>query len=308
MENFIPWMRVVMVKRSLVRMLCLLALVGIFSLSGVSPVWAARTGGRISGGSFRMPTSSYRLPSRSANPSYGYNRGYYGGGIGLPVFTPFFFGGGGLFSLVLFLGVAGLLVQAVQRFQEQRQEQALLNPKVTVAQMQLALLAQARSLQTELEQLAQTRRADTATGRARLVQEVTLALLRHPEYWSYAHASTEKVPLNQAESEFNRLALRVRAQVQQETLVNATVHTPSVPLGGSEPGEYLLVTLLVATTTPVKLPVIQTLADVKNTLTTLGSIGTDDLLALEILWSPQAEGDTLTREELLTANPLLRPL
>jgi uncharacterized membrane protein len=70
----------------------------------------------------------------------------------------------------------------------------------------------------------------------------------------------------------------------------------------------LLVTLLVATTTPVKLPVIHTLTDVKNALTTLGSLGADSLLALEIIWFPQADGDTLTREELVTANPFLRPL
>ncbi|MEO0310231.1 MAG: DUF1517 domain-containing protein [Gloeomargarita sp. DG02_3_bins_56] len=298
-----------MVKRFL-RIFCLLALVSLLTLSQVSPAWAARTGGRISGGSFRMPTSTYRMPSRSASPGYGVNRGYYGGGgIGFPVFTPFFFfGGGGLFSIILFLGIAGMMVQAVQRFQEQRQEQALLNPTVTVAQMQVALLAQARSLQKELAQLAQNCNPNTGKGRVELVQGLTLALLRHPEYWSYAATSIEKVPLNQAESEFNRLALRVRAQVQQETLVNATVQTPSGNVHGSEPGEYILVTLLLATTTPIKLPVIQTLADVKNALTVLGSVGADDLLALEILWAPQAEGDTLTQTELVTANPLLRPL
>lgn len=297
-----------MVKRFL-RILCVLVLVAVLTLGHVSPAWAAKTGGRISGGSFRMPTSTYRLPSRSANPNYSYNRGYYGGGgIGFPVFMPFFFGGGGLLSIVLFLGVAGLIVQAVQRFQEQRQEQALLNPTVTVAQMQVALLAQARSLQKDLEQLAKTSNPNTGSGRVQLVQGLTLALLRHPEYWSYAYTDTEKVPLNQAESEFNRLALRVRAQVQQETLVNATVHTPSVSMNSQEPGEYILVTVLLATTTPIKLPSIHTLTDVKNALTTLGSVGADALLALEIFWAPQAEGDTLTREELVTANPLLRPL
>ncbi|WP_448380997.1 DUF1517 domain-containing protein [Gloeomargarita sp.] len=299
-----------MVKRSWVRILGLVALVAILTLSSVSPAWAARTGGRISGGSFRMPTSSYRLPSRSVNPSYGYSRGYYygGGGIGFPLFTPFFIGGGGLLSVVLLVSAAGLILQAVQRFQEQRQEEALSNPKVTVAQLQVALLAQARSLQAELTQLAQTSRPDTAEGRAQLVQALTLALLRHPEYWSYAYTSAENVPLTQAESEFNRLALRVRAQVQQETLVNATVQSPTVPLHQDRPGEYLLVTLIVATTTPVKLPVIHTLTDLKNALTTLGSLGADSLLALEILWFPQAEGDTLTREELVTANPFLQPL
>jgi len=299
-----------MVKRSLLRMVGLVLLVVLLTLGDLSPAWAARTGGRISGGSFRMPTSSYRMPSRQVSPSYGYSQGYYygGGGIGFPLFTPFFIGGGGLFTAVLLFGAAGLILQAIQRFQEQRQEEAVLNPKVTVAQLQVALLSQARSLQAELNQLARTSRPDTPEGRAQLVQALTLALLRHPEYWSYAYTSTENVSLTQAESEFNRLALRVRAQVQQETLVNATVQAPTVPLAAETPGEYLLVTLLVATTTPVKLPVIHTLTDVKNALTTLGSLGADSLLALEIIWFPQADGDTLTREELVTANPFLRPL
>ncbi|MEN9228068.1 MAG: DUF1517 domain-containing protein [Gloeomargarita sp. HHBFW_bins_205] len=298
-----------MVKRKWLKVLWAGALAILLTLGAVSPAWAAQTGGRIGGGSFRRPVTTYRMPSRSVQPGYSYQRGYYGGGLGFPLFSPFpffFVGGGGLLSVVLLLGVAGLIAQTVQRFQEQRQEEALLNPTVSIAQVQLALLAQARSLQQELNRLAQTARPDTPQGRVQLVQELTLALLRHPEYWGYGYATTDKVPFSQAESEFNRLALRVRAQVKQETLVNG-VSTP-VTVTAEQPGEYILVTLLVATTVPIKLPVIHTLTDVQKALTTLGSIGADDLLALEILWAPQAEGDTLTREELVTANPLLRPL
>ncbi|NES70785.1 MAG: hypothetical protein F6K24_39030, partial [Okeania sp. SIO2D1] len=68
-----------------------IALVLTLAFSQVDAAFAARSGGRIGGGSFRMPSRSYTSPTRS--PGGGY---YPRGGIGFPFLLPFFgFGGFG---------------------------------------------------------------------------------------------------------------------------------------------------------------------------------------------------------------------
>ena len=93
-----------------------LALTLIFAQTG--DALAARSGGRIGGGSFRAPSRGYSAPSGG-----GYNRGGggygYGGGFSSPFFwAPFMFGGGGgsLFSLLIMVAVGGYLLQAFKRF------------------------------------------------------------------------------------------------------------------------------------------------------------------------------------------------
>lgn len=40
----------------------------------------------------------------------------------------------------------------------------------------------------------------------------------------------------------------------------------------------------------------------------LGSVPSADLLALEVIWQPEGEGEVLSTEELLTAYPQLQHL
>jgi uncharacterized membrane protein len=46
----------------------------------------------------------------------------------------------------------------------------------------------------------------------------------------------------------------------------------------------------------------------KANMNLLGSIPRDRLLALEVLWTPQDEGDYFTKEELITDYPTLNTL
>ena len=78
---------------------------------------ASMGGGRIGGGSFRAPSRTYTAPRTYAPPGGGYGYGY-GGGYGLPFVFPsplFFVGGGGLFSILIFLAIAGLIFQSFRR-------------------------------------------------------------------------------------------------------------------------------------------------------------------------------------------------
>ncbi|MCZ0902741.1 DUF1517 domain-containing protein, partial [Microcoleus sp. HI-ES] len=183
--------------KPLLKSLFAIGLVLTLALGNADGALAARSGGRIGGGSFSAPARSYSSPSRTYAPSGGgyYPGGGFGGGFGFPFLLPFFgFGGGfgGLFSILIFISIANFLVQSFRRAGGGTDELGNSAPTTTVsvARLQVGLLAEARGLQAELDALAQKADTDTAAGRAQVLQESTLALLRHPEYWVYAGAES----------------------------------------------------------------------------------------------------------------------
>jgi uncharacterized membrane protein len=295
-------------------------------LGNASTALAARSGGRIGGGSFRAPSRTYSPPSGGYRaPVGGYGGGYgYGGGFGGSFFLlPFFgIGGGfgGLFGVLIFFAIANFLFQAFRRAATvgDNDVPGYSNPKISVGRVQVGLLAGARALQHELDELG--RRADTgsAEGRAQVLQESTLALLRHPEYWVYGSAQSQQTALEAAEAKFNQLALAERSKFTEETLsnVNNQLREGSSPAslaagGGAlatteAPGEYIIVTILVGTEGKLELPTINSSDDLRQALRQIGGISSDRLLAVEILWTPQAEGDTLTSDDLMAEYPDLK--
>lgn len=191
--------------------------------------------------------------------------------------------------------------------------------------MQVGLLADARGLQSELNHIAESADTNAPEGRAEILQEATLALLRHPEYWVYAGGSSQQARLTSAEAEFNRLALAERSKFTEETLSNVNNQlkaarpkaalTPASQGGELDnptrlitegPGEYIIVTLLAATLGKVQLPAINSANDLRQALRQIGSLPSEQLLAIEVLWTPQAEGDTLTADDLLAEYADLR--
>ena len=306
-----PWVKSVMAIG--------LALTLMFAQTG--DALAARSGGRIGGGSFRAPSRS--MPSSGGG---GYNRGGggygYGGGFSSPFFwAPFMFGGGGgsLLSLLVMVAVGGYLLQTFQRVTGGGSSEGdVYNPQVSIAQIQVGLLADARNVQTKLDSLAKTVNADTATGRMHLLQETSLELLRHPEYWTYAKTTTQQAKLDRAEAVFNQLSLAERGKFTTETLSNVNnqlrqADTSAVLTAGGElataeqeRSEYIIVTLIVAATRQLQLPKINGDADLRQALQTLGSLDASALVAIEAIWTPQANGDSLTTDDILTHYPDLK--
>jgi uncharacterized membrane protein len=282
----------------------------------------SRGGGRMGGGSFRSaPSRSYSTPrSGGYSGGYGgYNRGYGGGGGFFFFPSPWMFlgGGGSLLTLLVVIAVASFLFQSFRRTAE-GDEFSVASPTVSVAKLQVGLLADARSLQQELNQIATRAQTGTTAGLAKVLQETTLALLRHPEYWVYAGGEAKQARLESAEAEFNRLALAERSKVSGETLSNVAgelkqqtssaiaVADPAGSLAETEPGAYIVVTLLVGTQGKLDLPKINGDSDVRQALNQLGAVSSDRLLALEVMWTPQAAGDVLTRDDMVTDYPSLK--
>jgi uncharacterized membrane protein len=303
--------------KKLLKPLAIFSLVAVLFFSQVDGALAARSGGRIGGGSFRTPSRTYNpSPGRSGGGYYG------GGGFGFPFLIPFFgFGGGGLFSLLIFMAIAGFIFKSFRSTMGQDELEYTSNPTVSVARLQVGLLAQARNLQGDLDRMGQTADTGSAAGRAQVLQEATLALLRHPEYWAYGDSQSEQTAMNSAEAKFNQWALAERSKFTEETLSNVNNQL----IGGVAPSltgnnanlvsqtgdltvtdnEYIVVTLVVGTLGKIQLPTVNSPETLRQALSRLGSVGSEQLLAVEILWTPQASGDTLSTDDMLAYYPNL---
>jgi uncharacterized membrane protein len=289
---------------------------------------ASRSGGRMGGGSFRAPTRTYSAPRpRQPAPSVPYGGGYggygYGGGFGFPFMMPFFGGWGfaptGLFTTLIIIAIAGYLVQSFRKFQSEGGEELDLdNPAVSVTRLQVGLLAQARELQTDLERIALSANTGSTEGLVKLLQDTSLALMRHPEYWVYAGSDSELTRLNAAEAQFNRFSLSERSKFTVETLSNYNSQLQQAGartalLEGDQPlthpkgsGEYIVVTVIVGAQGKLQLPVIRNTDDLRMAINQLGAVGSDQLLAVEVLWTPEAKGDVLTSDDMIVGYPQLK--
>jgi len=307
-----------MLRRLLSLMVVPVLVVGLL-ITAPQPSWAAR-GGRIGGGSFRSAPSLPR--SGGGYRGGGYGGGLYGGGgFGFPFIIPFFgFGGGGLLGFLVIMAVAGVLINALRgggagslpaggdgTYAPVRQG------PVSIAQVQVGLLASARDLQSDLRRLAGSADTTSPTGLQSVLQETTLALLRHPDLWVYANAEVGEVPFVSAESTFNRLSMQERSKLLSEITVNVSGRTSSAPsevaAGASDAtSDYIAVTLLVASRRRLSIRGADSAEQLRTTLQQLGAVGSDDLLALEVIWQPEGAGEVLSSEELITAYPQLQHL
>ncbi len=319
------WARALKPKlKSLLKSLLVFGLVAVVIFSQADGALAARGGGRIGGGSFRAPSRTYS-PRPSARGPSGYGGGGYypgGGGFGFPFILPFvgLGGGGGLLGIFIAIAIANFLIRSFRSAgvgDDGSYGGYSDNPTVSVARLQVGLLAQARGLQSDLNHIAETADTGTSAGLTKVLQETTLSLLRHPEYWAYADIESDKTKLTAAEQAFNQLAIAERSKFTGETLsnVNAQISqadakkalNSSGDIALSEaPGEYIVATVLVASQGKLALPEISSSEDVRRALNQIGAISSEQLMAVEVLWTPQVSGETLSADELIAEYPNLK--
>ena len=281
----------------------------------------AASGGRIGGGSFR----SAPMPRSYGGGGYsggGYQRGF-GGGIGFPFIVPFFFGGGGLFGFLVLMAVVGLVLNAFRGgggggqtlpagMRGGNLDSYRPDGPVSIAQLQVGLLASARDLQRDLRGLAASSDTSSSSGLQRVLQDSTLALLRHPDLWVYANAEVGQVPFQAAESTFNRLSMTERSKLSGEITTNVGgsrgAATATTAGDADATSDYIAVTLLVASRKRVALKPVNGSEDLREALRVVGSVPSDQLLALEVIWQPEGAGEVLSADELITAYPDLKHL
>lgn len=183
--------------------------------------------------------------------------------------------------------------------------------KISVARVQVALLASAQDVKIDLERLARKGNlTSTNYGLQRVLNETCLALLRNPDKTVYARSECVRRSASTAEELYNRMSIEERSKLSEEVLVNTEGQISEKNKGelSEGSGEYILVSLLVAYAPEVALPTVVSPETLKETLTKLGSLQPSDLVALEILWQPEGKNEVLSQEELLSLYPHLNRL
>lgn len=296
-------------------------LVGLLLINDPNSALAA-SGGRMGGKSFSSSSRSsysssrsYSVPRTSAESSFAYSVPYYAP-------SPFGFGGGGVYVgpaigigssfFMVLMGFAAFIL--VSGFLSDRSEGGVLTAtdKTSVLKMQVALLGLGRSLQKDLDRIAESADTSTSEGLSYVLTETTLALLRHPDYCISAYSSADiKRSMEEGEKRFNQLSIEERGKFDEETLVNVNnikKRSSTSQRASGFSNEYIVVTILVAAEGVHKLPTINGNSELKEALQKLASIPSSKTLAVEVLWTPQNEDDALSERELLEDYPLLRPL
>ncbi|KAF3323192.1 hypothetical protein FCM35_KLT11923 [Carex littledalei] len=279
----------------------------------------AASGGRIGGSSF----SSHSSRGASSHSSWSYSApapsssSFYSAPFYSSPFVPmgpvvgFGFGAGSNFLLIMMGFMAFLFLTG---FLSDSSGGSVLNEtqKTSVIKLQVGMLGMARSFQRDLDQLAEKANTSTPAGLSFVLTETTLALLRHPDCCISAYSSVDiKRSVEGGEKRFNQLSIEERGKFDEETLVNVNNikrHKSLSQRSSSFSNEYIVITILVAAEGVHKLPVINSSSDLKVALQKLGSIPSSKIMAVEVLWTPQNESDTLSERELLEDYPLLRPL
>jgi uncharacterized membrane protein len=296
----------------------------VFSFLFINPNLAsAASGGRIGGGSFQAPSQrSQNYGGYGGNNFRGYGSGYRGGGIGFPFLLPIFgFGGGGIFGFLILMSIVGVIVNSFKNssnFTNSNSNSIVsqsTNPsKVSLIQFQIGLLASAKEIQVKLRELAISSNTSTSSGLQKVLQDTTLELLRKPELWVYSNIETGSVPFSSAESTFNRISITERSKLKAELTSNYSGQISTSTNSESNPGdsdstnEYIAITILVASKKDLRLSSSANNEQITEALRLLGSISSNDLIALEVIWQPDGEGETLREEELIIQYPNLKHL
>lgn len=101
-----------------------------------------------------------------------------------------------------------------------------------------------------------------------------------------------------------------RGKFERETLSNFGGRTSraSSKVRPEGDNELIVVTILAAVDGKLEIGNINSTDDLRRALSQLGSVNTESLLALEVLWTPQDESDYYTKQELVTDYPTLNML
>ncbi|KAL3156596.1 hypothetical protein ABBQ38_000885 [Trebouxia sp. C0009 RCD-2024] len=281
-------------------------------------------GGSTVGSTSTTPLSNTATPAVSSNGGDSSSTGYgsffgpglaggygygYGGGFGGPVVVQRSDGGSGLITILVVIAAIFVISQVAGNFAGNDNGSG--GGQATVCTVQVGLLGSARGLQRDLERIAGRADTNTPDGLHYVLQETVLSLLRNPDYCVYGDGGTKNPRgLDGAEDAFNEVVLQERGKFKEETLVNVGGRSrrSSLKSRGDGMSELIVVTIIVAAEGGVKVPKISSREELTKALNKLGALRSEQILAVEVMWTPQDENDTYTRDELFLDYPTLNTL
>ncbi len=183
-----------------------------------------------------------------------------------------------------------------------------------VSAISLGLDWRARAaLQAHLKRLAETGDTHSPAGLAQLLSEVVLALRRNELSWLYAAYRDEGslAPAN-AQPTFGRLAQDYRSRFRSEVVRAAgggavvRADAPAMAAQESEGEGTVVVTIVVAARRPLQSFHLDDANQIRAALSDRGALLPQQLVALEVIWSPAEENDRMSSAELEAVYPELK--
>jgi uncharacterized membrane protein len=181
------------------------------------------------------------------------------------------------------------------------------NEIVTLTTIQIALKAEAPSIQANLSQLVMEVDIETDAGLWQLFQGVLSNVLENYQYWTHFLAESQTLTSREsAQNLFETISHKERRKFKTETLSNidgkiTQTTAPIDDIDDSEAGEraYIVVTLLIGTAHDEPLfNRIHSGRELKEALDKVALMSPDYLLIFELLWSPQVATDSLSESNL----------
>lgn len=176
---------------------------------------------------------------------------------------------------------------------------------VKIVRLRVALLASAKDIKDDLEMMVEKGDTSNEEGLATILQNTTLALLRHPNEVVYASGEIYQGNMADAEQIYNRISMEERSKISEELISNVSGNRKVEHYKDNDCNEYILVSLLVAIESPFSLKSTDSAPNLSDNLIALGAIAPEGLQALEIIWQPEGDKEVLSKEELLSLYPNL---
>ncbi len=302
-------------------------------LPGWNSVLAQRSGGGVGGrGGFSTPrptpsiprvnpspAPSLPLPTPRSYPTYPtYPRDYYPPNYpSYPSTRPPIYinpGTGYGFDLIAILFIGGIILVSFSMVRGLQRAGAGNGtggePESTVARLRLATIF-TPELQANLRYVAQAADTESVRGLADLMDNAAVLLLRDQAGWRFGMYEVWAGSLQKAEGQFDAWMTETRSEFVEtyrhfegKEVVQAGYQPKAEP-----DGRYILVTLLLAVSgalPPVASPLRA--ASARQALMALASSSPVNTLAAYIAWTPEATGEALTEQDLLTGWPKLELL
>ncbi|KAL6583009.1 hypothetical protein OROMI_005087 [Orobanche minor] len=180
----------------------------------------------------------------------------------------------------------------------------------SVLLVQVGILDKKRELQRKLYRIAETADTYTTSGLNNVKKEVVKALLEHQDSCHFAYLFAKYDDMEKYSRPCYRGFLETelaKFDKEEETFVNVDgVRCKKESAGNASiiNNEYSVVTLLVLADGEYWIPSVKghtshvDKADVRTALQKIRSIGRSSLEAVEVLWTPQTENDSISEQEL----------
>lgn len=175
-----------------------------------------------------------------------------------------------------------------------------------VTQLSIGLDWRARAqLQQTLMQLAQRGDTGSPQGLASMLSETVLNLRRNEMAWLYtAYKDGGGHAPQQAQAAFQQMANDARSRFRTELVRGAAgqaanvVDAPGMAARADEGKGTVVVTIVLVTRRPVQAMMAPDAGQIRNALADRGTINGQQMVALEVIWSPAAENDRMSTAEL----------